>query len=90
MDWRDEHPHPVPISLLLGSLVDRARIVGPIGHYGDDLTFDLVQEIGHPRTIGCPAMGQIGGKDFAGFGVNRQVEFPPYPSLGRLSKGSPT
>jgi hypothetical protein len=31
-------------------------------------------------------IGQLGGKDFAGARGDRQVEFPPNPSLWRLSQ----
>ena len=47
---------------------------------------DLVQETGHPCTIRRGAVGQVGGKDLSGVRVDRQVEFPPNPSFGRLSK----
>jgi hypothetical protein len=49
---------------------------------------DLVQEIGHPRTVRRASIGQLGGKDFAGVRVDRPVQFPPNPSLWRLSQVS--
>ena len=49
---------------------------------------DLVQKIGHPHTVRRASIGQFGGKDFAGVAVDRQVEFPPNPSLWRLSQVS--
>ena len=49
---------------------------------------DLVQEIGHLRTVRRASIGQVGGKDFAGVRVDRPVEFPPNPSLWRLSQVS--
>ena len=88
MEWRDKHPHPGPGSLLLGSLVDRARIIGTVSHERGYPIIDLVQEIGHPCTVRSTAVGQVGSKDLAGVCINCQVEFPPDPSFGRLSQVS--
>jgi hypothetical protein len=76
----------VPISLLPGSLVDRACIIGPVCRDGGHPIIDLVQETRHPCPVRRASIGQVGGKDLAGVRVDRQVEFPPNPSLWRPSK----
>jgi len=76
----------VPVSLLLGSFVDRARIIGAVGHEDGHPNIDLDQETRNPCTVGSTAICQIGSKDLAGVRIDRQVEFPPDPPLWRPSK----
>ena len=78
----------MPVSLLPGSLVDRTSNVGSVCHERGHPIIDLVQETGHSCTVRRASIGQLGGKDFAGVRVDRQVEFPPNPSLWRLSQVS--
>ena len=73
-------------SFPLNSFVDCARIIGAVGHEGGYPIIDLVQQTRHPRTVRRASIGQLGSKDLAGFGVDRQVEFSPNPPLWWLPK----
>jgi hypothetical protein len=76
----------VSASVPLNSLVDRARIVASVRPEGGYPIIDLVQKTRQSRTVCRASIGQLGSKDLAGFGVDRQVELPPDPPLWRFSK----
>ena len=48
----------------------------------------LFQQYRYPSTVGRSTAGQIRGDDLACVSIDRQVHFPPSPSLRRLSQVS--
>jgi len=81
----NEHSHSVSFTLHLGRLVDGRRIVTPIGRDGCYPIVDPLEKGRHPRTVSCPSASQVRCDDLTSICINRQVQFPPSPSLRRLS-----
>ncbi len=51
------------VSFPLNSLVDRARVIGALGHEGGYPIIDLIQWTRHPHTVRRAAVGQFGSKE---------------------------
>ncbi len=76
---RDDDCHRRVGLALRDGLIDRLAIIGAVGGYRRDLARDLAEQRtdlgGIALLIGC----QLGGKDLAGAGINREVELAPGP-----------
>ena len=84
----DQHTHCSSSASPMGSFVNGPRVVCAVRRNGSNGVRDLLEQSRDRGAIMCPASRQILCDDLTCIGINRQVEFPPSPSLWRLSQGS--